>query len=575
MWDEKYEMRPFYFYLIAYVILSGFHITAISYPEGAWNDDWIGYYASSARWLSATGPMEVGRRVMVDAFDPSTGTPRDWEVARAVFNTSDPYMGWAKVHAVVLRFFRISPDSAFLVLQLAGCVLYLTSLRIFIRTAISELKSQERSDEEWLTGLVVLLQASYLGNPLLIGPIIFNPAMFVLPFILLFLGFLPRASCSWIRLFALYVMIPIHSSGIIAAVACLGASFLYRTIGAGSGANRSEKIKAFWYDVLAVIIPLSLVVVAARLQWIPSPYPLSLNEYRLGLDILGIRRVGKFVGISFVSITLLIIPFGFYQWYRSPQRSTTLPFVFIVWITLGVCFLGMLSLVQTWTVQQSAIVRFMYVAWPLLLVSVFVILICILSWPGQSRINRAAVAVAILLIVASNIRDGLRFQKVLANWRNANNCRFLLEPTREEIQRLSKFPGGLVIVFNSRAGGSISFIAGGGDYPVYYSRLTPDWRDRVEAQGKRFVLVVAPLLGYPNKSEADSDMASGLDEDKWLIAHDVAVSRKGTVDIGGDAATLSRAAEALHHPGWGCDGTSGSVYRLTVYKKASLATPAT
>lgn len=564
-------MRPFFIYLIIYAVLAVAHVIAISYPEGAWSDDWIGYYASSARWFSASGPVELGRRIMAGAFDPIAGTARDWEVARAVFHIADPYMGWAGMHALLVRTFSLPPDAGFLVLQLFGCALYLISLKVFAEACLSELPGQGPGPTvKRLTPLVVLLQASYLGNPLFIGPLIFNPAMFVLPFALLFLGFLPRASFSWLRLPALALMILVHSSGIIFAIACLGTSFLYRILGMGSQATRDKKVRGLLQECIVVLLTFLSVIAATKLEWIPSPYPLSVSDYRLGLDFLGARRVWKFVGTSLVLIVLGIIPFSLYHWRRYGQRAVPFPIAFVIWSALGICSLAMLSLVQIWTQWQPALVRFMYTAWPLLLVSVFVYLVWLVFQPRRSKLFHCSIAAALLVLVVINVRDGIRFQKTLSGWRDLNNCRFLFKPTREQIRRLADLPGGLAVVFSARAGGSIGFMAGAGDYPVYYSRLTPDWRERVHGDGRRFVLVVAPLGEYLDETTTGPNAAPKLSDDKWKIIDDVALSRKGSMNLGRQtlSASLHSAAQELKRSDWGCDGASGSVYRLTVYQRA-------
>ena len=564
-------------YLVAYLILVGSHLLSASYPDGLWGDDALGYYASSARWLSATGPMEVGRRIMVDAFDPSAGNRYDREVARAVFNNADPYMGWAIVHGFLWRAFSLSPNTGFLLLQLIGGALYLLSLVIFIQTCLSELALHNPSDAvnaKRLTPLVVLLQVTYLGNALLVGPLLFKPAMFVLPLTLLFLGLLPRASFLWLRLILLCAIILIHSSGIILTMACLCSSFLYRAIGVGSQASLRERLGGFFKEAAVVGIFFALVIVAGWFQWIPSPYPLSTGDYRFGFDGLGARRVWRFVGMGLGAFAL-VVPLFFLTWSRSHRKLAPLPVVVITWITVAICSAGMLLLVQTWTVQQPALVRFMYTGWPLLLASSFLVLVWLASRPKQTWLSRLCVATAVLLLVVSNVRTGIRFQTAMLRGQEPNNCRFLFEPTQVEIRRFGNQPGGLVVVFSTRAGGLISFMAGAGDYPVYYSRLTPDWKERVHTDSRRFVLVVAPLMEYLNGTVTDPNEALQLDKDKWLIAWDLAVSRKGTLPIGGNgaAASLGQVARSLDQPGWGCDGRAGSVYRLTTYEQAALAKP--
>lgn len=273
-----------------------------------------------------------------------------------------------------------------------------------------------------------------------------------------------------------------------------------------------------------------------------------------------------------LGVIALVVPLFLLTWSRSHRKLAPLPVVVITWITVAICSAGMLLLVQTWTRWQPALVRFMYTGWPMLLASTFLVLVWLASRPKQTWLSRLCVATAVLLLVVSNVRTGIRFQTAMLRVQEPNNCRFLFEPTRAEIHRLSKLPGELSIVFSTRAGGSISFMAGAGDHPVFYTRLTPDWKQRVEAQQSRFILVVAPASAYLNRTITDPIEAPRLDGEKWKVAQDQVVSRKGSRVVGsGDVfPALAQATEELSHPKWGCDGDS-SPYRLLVYERVQSA----
>lgn len=563
------------FYWIAYLVLIGFHLLAVSYPEGAWSDDWLAYYASSARFISKTGPTEMGRRIMVDAFAPESGTVREREVAKIQFNTAHPYIGWSFLHSSLLRLTGVSLDTAFLILQLAGCLLYLLAVKTFARACFSELDAVSAGRQSWgpwILPLIVLLQISYIGNLRFIGPAIFLPVVYILPLVFLFLGLLSRPSYWALRVALLGGMLLLHNGGLVFAGMCLVASFLYCAAGGGrSSLPAYLRFRIFFRETLAVVLLFLLLVTAAKLDWMPSLFPFwFFSDFRLGLALQGAHRAWRVAGVGFLAAALIVIPFFLVRWRQIRGTASPLPLVIIVWLTVGMFSVVMLFLEQTWTKFQAPLVRFLYVGWPVFLASVLVASVWLLAMPNLKRYAGVLLSFATLMIVVNNVRGDVYLYRAMSKWRDSNNCKFLFEPVKSQIEGLSKMPGGFVTLFSAAAGGYMSFIAGAGDHPVLYTALTPDWQERINGFFRPFVFIVAPARPYfSGGNTVNPAQAPELPGDQWVRVSDKLVSRKGTVALpaGASLTTVADSTKRLVHPGWGCESLAESVYRLMVYQK--------
>jgi hypothetical protein len=560
------------FVVLLTVLWSVLHVWMVKYPDGAWNDDWISYYASSFRYLSGSGPFEPARVTSSVAVTPGAGTFYDRLLLNALLSPSDPYLLWDFAHAQIVRFFHLPPDQALLSLQIVGTLLYFFALVAF---ATSLLVWLAPNHWQWLVPLTVVLQLSYFGDLLFVGPSLFIPAMFLLPFCLLFFATLVYERTAVWRMLVIALMLMVHTTGVIVVTWCLMGSALYAWL-------FKKSLKGVIPEFSFTILFYGLMQGASYLGVLPSLYPETVNFFEPGFDFYGAISTAVEIKVPFI-LACVVLPYTLWNLRRDigVNRGASLLAAFSG--SFIVSSLGLISLRVKEGVYHIPLHRFYYAAWPAF-VFTFLCVLTLSTTTSRLRYRKMIFGGAALAVVLWNVNSSVAFWSNVSNWRQNSNCRFLYNFLEPEIRTVARKVPDFVTVFDTKVAGAAMLLAGAGDNRAIYTRLTPGWARLVAGQSKA-VLTIIPLARFLPFSEAQkplwwNDLRDGdgplppvvMDVPGWQITRDSIVSQTHTIAIREPLTNelVQHWVATLSNVGPACDRRYlDSLYRVTLYEKAA------